>query len=966
MARRMEENNQVAIAVAPANPVSLSKKHSRPTIWVIIALTLMSMALAAARYVTFDEPLERDLTTYAVCAHEMLKGRLLYADIWDHKPPAVHITFALAEKIAGYGQQEFYLINVVAGIIALLGMYRAASIPFGPAAGLWAALFWTILSGDPGIQGNQPNTELLINCCSIWAFALLLDATKREAKLKTIVLLGMVTALSSLYKQPAICIVMAPWFASALYRLRRRISTPRRIVLEAAILPSCSVLVWAAIGLCFMALGIYKDYYDTVFTYNKDYSGDVLHNVLRPFFDCPDSLIDFVTSPAMLPLIICCAWGCLDGLIRPRRFPWFIWLFFFLGTFVAVGAPGRYWNHYHQLWLPPLCVGGAWTIANITDMVRPLVGWMKWKGYRFKIKLQLDKGKPIALRKIAPIVIGAAVCTWLLLSESSMYVIPSFGWRAQKLGGFFVPNSNFHGWTEPLQRDMISYIVGEEGWRAKVPIYSDLLDRTPPPLHLPFIVAMIASVIGIFECSALIWGRGAAIWSALVWAIVSADLTLQTPDLSPEIFTNTFNIWIFYLVIRATTSGFTLRRCILLGMLSGTASLFQQFAPLVLACLFSGSALYRLRQGDIDGKQLLRESSTLAACNLAIWAAVGAYFALFSRFNYFYSSVIGYNLSHLSSTLANLFRPLVDPACLDMFFLLPQILGLTAISCIGCLLGARREPAYPWYLLIAFALGAQLSINACGLFSLHAYQVWMPPLSMAAAWTIANCAVLLQLPEFIDSPLVALEKLLASLNAWSKLSLPWRLRPAADNIVSTKAPSATRRPAVLPSLFTGTVIAILLLLTEGPYYMMSANDWSNEKYADEFIENRKVGEEISKILLPNEQFFDFGPESELYFYSRISPAAGAILYYPLVWSPPEYHEALNKRTIEQLQKTKAELLIVREDDIKNHADTPVMAWCLKHYMPLAVESPYSWYFLARRGGELEKRIGTKPQYGPAF
>ena len=61
--------------------------------WVCLAA--LAAVLALARLHTYDEPLERDLTTYAVIGHEMLGGRSLYADVWDHKPPAVHVTYSL-------------------------------------------------------------------------------------------------------------------------------------------------------------------------------------------------------------------------------------------------------------------------------------------------------------------------------------------------------------------------------------------------------------------------------------------------------------------------------------------------------------------------------------------------------------------------------------------------------------------------------------------------------------------------------------------------------------------------------------------------------------------------------------------------------------------------------------------------------------------------------------------------------
>src|SRR5437879_6286888 len=93
---------------------------------------------------TYDEPLERDLTTYAVIAHEMLNGKNLYSDLWDHKPPAIHVTYAAAELIAGYGRNSIFLMNVAAAMATLMACYFAGSAAGGGrvggfvAAGLWA------------------------------------------------------------------------------------------------------------------------------------------------------------------------------------------------------------------------------------------------------------------------------------------------------------------------------------------------------------------------------------------------------------------------------------------------------------------------------------------------------------------------------------------------------------------------------------------------------------------------------------------------------------------------------------------------------------------------------------------------------------------------------------------------------------------------------------------------------------
>jgi hypothetical protein len=62
-----------------------------------------ALVLVAAHLHTYDEPLQTDITGAAVIGHEVLAGRALYADMWDHKPPTLHLTHAAASRLVGYG-----------------------------------------------------------------------------------------------------------------------------------------------------------------------------------------------------------------------------------------------------------------------------------------------------------------------------------------------------------------------------------------------------------------------------------------------------------------------------------------------------------------------------------------------------------------------------------------------------------------------------------------------------------------------------------------------------------------------------------------------------------------------------------------------------------------------------------------------------------------------------------------------
>ena len=125
------------------------------------ALGVLAVVIAVTRLHTYGEPLERDLATYAVIAHELSDGRRLYSDLWDHKPPATHITYVAAQALAGVGPGSVYFLGVLTALATLLGVFWAGGTRRpGAVTGLWAVAFWTVAAGDLALQANQPSTEV--------------------------------------------------------------------------------------------------------------------------------------------------------------------------------------------------------------------------------------------------------------------------------------------------------------------------------------------------------------------------------------------------------------------------------------------------------------------------------------------------------------------------------------------------------------------------------------------------------------------------------------------------------------------------------------------------------------------------------------------------------------------------------------------------------------------------------------
>jgi 4-amino-4-deoxy-L-arabinose transferase-like glycosyltransferase len=350
---------------------------------VLIALAVF---IALLRLHTYNEPFERDITSHAVIAHEMLAGRALYSDLWDSKPPAIFVTYALADALVGYGPAEVYFIGVVAAIITLLGCYWAGAAYGGAAGGLWAAAFWAVICNDLWLWANQPNIEVPMNACLVWAFALMLTEDRRQETgdrsqktalskaegfsilnsqfsiLKWLAIGGLF-ALATLYKTVA---VTFPAFLGLFYLLsflrdRQRL---RLALLQVCIVAAVGVAAWAAVFAYFTATGRLGIFYDTIFKYAGYYAqsrgGNFLTNILAGL------KYEFFARAmkSTLVLIVLTAAGTIYALAKGPRRPWLLLVGFLIAAYFAVALPGRYYNHYYQLWLVPLVVGAAWAVST--------------------------------------------------------------------------------------------------------------------------------------------------------------------------------------------------------------------------------------------------------------------------------------------------------------------------------------------------------------------------------------------------------------------------------------------------------------------------------------------------------------------------------------------------------------------------------------------------------------------------
>ena len=341
---------------------------------VVAVLSGLSGLIALARLHTWNEPLERDLATYAVIGHEILNGKVPYSEIWDQKPPGLHAAYALAELLAGYGPGLFYLLSVSTAVLTLLAVYRAARRLSSVTGGLWAAAFWTLLSGDMLLQANQPNAEVFMNSCLAGAVAILAGRSEKGLGLPGAIGFGVLAGLSSLFKHVILLAVLIIGIAWILV-LPARGSSRLQSIRDMTVATLAAGAVWGVVSLVFVFLGSFDAMFDALFLYNQDYAGSVFRNLLGML--APGRLFPgFLHVTA--PLIALAVAGAAIAVRERRARPFGIAGAYLLGVIPVIALPGMWFPHYYQLALPPIALLGGLGCASLpaSDRLRLPIRWL--------------------------------------------------------------------------------------------------------------------------------------------------------------------------------------------------------------------------------------------------------------------------------------------------------------------------------------------------------------------------------------------------------------------------------------------------------------------------------------------------------------------------------------------------------------------------------------------------------------
>jgi 4-amino-4-deoxy-L-arabinose transferase-like glycosyltransferase len=344
---------------------------------IAISVLLIGAALVLRAFSFTTAGLDWDESLYIVIAQRWLAGGVPYVTVWDQHPMGLPAVFAAATWLVGDG----LLAARIAGFVAVVGtailLWRMLFRFAGEAlAGVLAAVIYLFYMTRP--EGLAANTEVFNNLIvSVASFLLFGEMTRHGTRVRTGVILiasllfgiGLQIKYVVLPEAAALCCMV-------LVKAWRDGEGFGRLAWLAIVSMAGGLLPTVLMSLYFWKMGAWQDYLDGNLSANVNYLGDRIAATLV-WLRLRYGLVPLL---GLLPWPFALAWLYRDRAIRSRYGELMVWLAVWLiAACIDVAIPFKFWKHYFNALIPPLCLMAGMGAVLLTRYAWPrrrLFGFM--------------------------------------------------------------------------------------------------------------------------------------------------------------------------------------------------------------------------------------------------------------------------------------------------------------------------------------------------------------------------------------------------------------------------------------------------------------------------------------------------------------------------------------------------------------------------------------------------------------
>src|ERR1700692_4753197 len=115
-----------------------------------------------------------DEAGYVNVARELLKGKILYSQTWNNKPPGMLWTIALGVKLFGSSEVGLHVLTLISGMVTIAAIVWAAGRLYTPRRALVAGVIAAVILGPPFLDAELALPESLMIAPLSWAGAIVL------------------------------------------------------------------------------------------------------------------------------------------------------------------------------------------------------------------------------------------------------------------------------------------------------------------------------------------------------------------------------------------------------------------------------------------------------------------------------------------------------------------------------------------------------------------------------------------------------------------------------------------------------------------------------------------------------------------------------------------------------------------------------------------------------------------------